>query len=255
MKAEYMVGLKSLQDKKAEIDFFDSFTGPQGYDVFDEESKNRLVSECLKVLSSVKSLESGALFADMGCGSGVFTYILKQKGFRVLGIDLSHKILESGMQKCDLNFINGDVEFLPLQTSSVDFIMFSGMLHHLPDKDLCASEAFRVLKPGGAFVAFDPNKQNPFMWLYRDISSPLHSQKGVTKNECPISALEVEEVFCKYGFRMKIDYLSGLHYKAIASSLLRPLLPLYNFLDAVIFSFKFMRKRRSFIITVGQKPT
>ncbi|MCX6985756.1 MAG: hypothetical protein NT118_13560, partial [Lentisphaerae bacterium] len=103
-------------------------------------------------------------------------------------------------------------------------------------------------------VAFDPNRQNPFMWLYRDISSPLHSQKGVTRNERPISASEVEKIFGGHGFRMKIDYLSGLHYKAIASSLLRPLLPLYNFLDAVIFSFNFMRKRRSFIITVGQKP-
>jgi hypothetical protein len=92
------------------------------------------------------------------------------------------------------------------------------------------------------------------MWLYRDISSPLHSQKGVTKNECPISAAEVEAVFAGHGFKMKIDYLSGLHYKAIASSLLRPLLPLYNMLDAVVFNSQFMRKRRSFIITVGQKP-
>jgi ubiquinone/menaquinone biosynthesis C-methylase UbiE len=243
-----------VQDKKAEIEFFNNFSGPQGYDVFDEESKNRLVSECLKVLSSVKMPESGALFADLGCGSGVFTNILERKGFSVIGLDLSHKILVAGKKSHDFEFVNGDVEFLPLKDSCIDFILFSGMLHHLPDKKLCAGEAFRVLKPGGAFVAFDPNKLNPFMWLYRDISSPLHSQTGVTKNECPISAAEVEKVFGRHGFKMKIDYLSGLHYKAIASSLLRPLLPLYNFLDAVIFSFKLMRKRRSFIITVGQKP-
>ena len=92
------------------------------------------------------------------------------------------------------------------------------------------------------------------MWLYRDKTSPLHSDKGVTSNECPISAAEVEKIFGRHGFRIKIDYLSGLHFQAIASSFLRPLLPLYNFLDAVIFGFKFMRKRRSFIITVGQKP-
>ncbi|OGV43379.1 MAG: hypothetical protein A2X48_16210 [Lentisphaerae bacterium GWF2_49_21] len=249
-----MVSSHSVQDKKAEIEFFDSFTGPQGYDVFDAESKNRLVDKCLKVLSSVRKPEEGTIFTDLGCGSGVFTDILKQKGFRVLGLDLSHKILEAGKRIHDFDFVNGDVEFLPLKDSSIDFIMFSGMLHHLPDKDLCAEEAFRVLKPGGVFVAFDPNKQNPFMWLYRDISSPLHSQKGVTKNECPISAAEVEAVFGRHGFKMKIDYLSGLHYKAIASSLLRPLLPLYNMLDAIIFTSKFMRKRRSFIITVGQKP-
>ncbi len=259
MKSEDLAGgrmkLTHLgQDKKAEIEFFNSFSGPRGYDVFDEESKNRLVNECLRVLSSVKEPESGALFADLGCGSGVFTNIIKCKGFRVIGLDLSHKILEAGKKSYDLDFINGDVESLPLSDSSIDFILFSGMLHHLPNKELCASESFRVLKPGGVFVAFDPNKQNPFMWLYRDISSPLHSQKGVTKNECPMSAIEVQKIFGLYGFKLKIDYLSGLHYKAIASSILRPILPLYNFLDAVIFSFKFMRKYRSFIITVGQKP-
>jgi len=31
----------SIQDKKAEIELFNSFSGPRGYDVFDEESKNR----------------------------------------------------------------------------------------------------------------------------------------------------------------------------------------------------------------------
>jgi 2-polyprenyl-3-methyl-5-hydroxy-6-metoxy-1,4-benzoquinol methylase len=77
----------SVQDKQAEIEFFNGFSGPRGYDVFDEESKNRIVSECLAVLSSVKKPESGAVFADLGCGSGVFTNILKNKGFRVIGLD------------------------------------------------------------------------------------------------------------------------------------------------------------------------
>ncbi len=159
-------------------------------------------------------------------------------------------------KKAEIEFfmVNGDVEALPLAGSSVDYILFSGMLHHLPDKRLCASEAFRVLRPGGAFVAFDPNRRNPFMWLYRDISSPLHSQKGVTKNERPVSAEEIREAFSGCGFEVEIGYLSGLHYKSIASSFLRPLLPLYNFLDAAIFGADFMRKRRSFIITVGRKP-
>ncbi len=244
----------SVQDKKSEIEFFNSFSGPQGYDVFDEESKNRLIEKCLKTLSSVIKLESGMLFADFGCGSGVFTNILKQKKFRIMGIDLNHKILQAGKHKYDIEFINGDVEDLPLKSESIDVVLFSGMLHHLPDKSLCAEEVFRVLKPGGAFVGFDPNKANPFMWLYRNKSSPLHSEMGVSKNENPVSSAEVRKVFTKYGFNVKIEYLSGMHYKVIASSFLRPLLPLYNLVDDLIFRWKFVRKYRSFIISVGKKP-
>ena len=45
-----------------------------------------------------------------------------------------------------------------------------------------------MLRPGGRFVAFDPNRMNPFMWLYRDRSSPFYSPVGVTQNERPVLA-------------------------------------------------------------------
>ncbi len=242
-----------IQDKKAEIEFFDQFSG-MGYDVFDAESKDRLVGECLGVLSAYVHLAPGMLVADFGCGSGAFTDVLRKKGFKTIGLDLNFKILATGSRKFpEIHFVNGDVDRLPLASSSLDIILFSGMLHHLPEKSICASEAFRVLKPGGSFVAFDPNRLNPFMWIYRDKSSPLHSDKGVSVNESPVSQNEVNEVFSAAGFKVEFDYLSGLHYRMIASSFLRPILPVYNFLDDVIFRPKFMRKRRAFLITVGQK--
>jgi SAM-dependent methyltransferase len=51
-------------------------------------------------------------------------------------------------------------------------------VHRLLDPARCASEVFRVLKPDGSFVAFDPNRLNPFMYLYRDRSSPFYSSVG-----------------------------------------------------------------------------
>ncbi|HPN84306.1 MAG TPA: methyltransferase domain-containing protein [Victivallales bacterium] len=243
-----------IQDKKAEIRFFDQYSG-DGYDVFDMESKNRLIDECLRVLGTFKKLDKGMLVADCGCGSGVFTSILRDKGFKTVGLDLSCKIIMSGKKRFnDMDFINGDVDLLPIASSSLDLILFSGMPHHLPEKSLCASEAFRVLKPGGAFVAFDPNKLNPFMWIYRDKSSPLHSSKGVSVNESPVGEKEIKKVFSDSGFNVNIEYLSGLHYRVIASSFLRPILPVYNFLDDTIFRPKFMRRHRAFLITVGRKP-
>jgi hypothetical protein len=95
---------------------------------------------------------------------------------------------------------------------------------------------------------------NPFMWLYRDRASPFYSPVGVTENERPVLAKSVAEVFRATGFRVNTDYLSNLRYRYVASSRARWLLPLYNALDAVLFSPGFMRPFRAFVLTSGAKP-
>jgi hypothetical protein len=69
-----------------------------------------------------------------------------------------------------------------------------------------------VLKPGGRFVAFDPNRMNPFMWVYRNRASPFYSPIGVTENERPILAWHMAHLFHNQGFGVKTDYLAGLAY-------------------------------------------
>lgn len=129
----------------------------------------------------------------------------------------------------------------------------SGLLHHLPNPALCAAEVWRVLKPGGAFVAFDPNRHNPFMWLYRDHASPLYSNKGVTPNERPVKPGYVAKIFRQQGFEVKTGYLSGMNYRYIASGKVRWALPAYNFVDANLFRPKFMQPFSAFVLTAGIK--
>lgn len=127
-------------------------------------------------------------------------------------------------------------------------------MHHLPDPRRCAAEVFRVLKHGGSFVAFDPNRKNPFMYLYRDRSSPLYSAVGVTENERPVLASQTAAVFTQCGFRVGTDYISDLNYRYLASAKLRWLLPAYNAIDRVLFAPDVMRPFRSFVLTYGEKP-
>ena len=131
-----------------------------------------------------------------------------------------------------LELIEGDAENLPFANESLDGVLLSGLVHHFPDPRRLAAEVRRVLKPGGRFVAFDPNRMNPFMWLYRDRASPFYSPVGVTENERPVLASRVAEVFRNEGFRVQTDYLAGLAYRYVASPATRTLLPIYNFIDA-----------------------
>jgi ubiquinone/menaquinone biosynthesis C-methylase UbiE len=239
------------QDKKKEIAFFDGHAAADAYDVFTPESSKRLIETCMRLAG----LKPGARVADLGCGSGVFTDLLYRQGYDAVGLDISPKLITLGKAKYPkVEFLEGDVEHLPFPSSSLDGILLSGLVHHLPDPTLCAAEAFRVLRHGGAFVAFDPNRMNPFMYLYRDRSSPFYSPVGVTENERPVLAHEIAAVFAKSGFQVGTDYLSDLRYRYLASAKLRWLLPAYNAVDRALFAPNFMKPFRSFVLTYGVKP-
>jgi ubiquinone/menaquinone biosynthesis C-methylase UbiE len=241
----------STQDKQKEIAFFDGHASENAYDEFTPESNARLIETCARVAA----FRHGGLIADLGCGSGVFTHQLYQLGYKSVGLDISSKLIALGRNRYpEIEFLQGDVEFLPFSSSSLDGVLLSGLLHHLPDPSRCAAEVFRVLKPGGAFVAFDPNRMNPFMYLYRDRSSPFYSSVGVTENERPVLAYRIATAFRDSGFKVGTDYISNLNYRYLASSRLRWLLPAYNAIDRMLFAPDFMKPMRSFVLTYGEKP-
>ena len=152
-----------------------------------------------------------------------------------------------------LNLIEGDVEHLPFETGSYDGVLLSGLVHHFPDPRKCAAETFRILRPGGRFMAFDPNRMNPFMYLYRDRSSPFYSSVGVTENERPVLSFQIARIFREAGFTVSTDYLAGLAYRYVASDKTRLLLPVYNFIDGTIFNLGLMKPFRPFVLTSGEK--
>jgi ubiquinone/menaquinone biosynthesis C-methylase UbiE len=238
------------QDKQKEIAFFDGHAAADSYDVFTPESNLRLITACMRLARIVR----GAHVADLGCGSGVFTNLLQQRGCKAVGLDISPKLISRGRVKYpEVEFLEGDVEHLPFASESLDGVLLSGLVHHLPDPARCASEVFRVLKRGGSFVAFDPNRMNPFMYLYRDRSSPFYSSLGVTENERPVLADQIAAVFRQAGFEVGTDFLSGLNYRYTASRKLRRLLPAYNAIDRLLFAPTFMKPLRSFVLTYGEK--
>lgn len=238
------------QDKSSEVRFFDSAAEVDEYNVFTDSSNHKLI----EAFARLSGLPAGSSVADLGCGSGVFTGLLRERGFDAVGLDISAKQVELAHAKHpEIRFFEGDVENLPFESETLDGVLLSGVVHHLPDPTRCAAEVFRVLKSKGHFVAFDPNRRNPFMWLYRDRSSPFYSNVGVTENERPVLAEQVQATFVKAGFTCRTDYVSGLAYRFVASPIARWALPAYNFIDAMFFQLPFLRPYGSFVLTYGDK--
>jgi ubiquinone/menaquinone biosynthesis C-methylase UbiE len=238
------------QDKQKEIAFFDGHAAADDYDVFAPQASERIVEAFVRLTG----LEPGARVADLGCGSGAFTALLARAGYLCVGLDISPQLVAVGRRKYpEIAFVEGDIERLPFPDGSFDGVLLSGVVHHFPDPSRCAAEVFRVLRPRGRFLAFDPNRMNPFMWLYRDRASPFYSPVGVTENERPVLAREVAAVFTRAGFSVSSHYLAGLAYRYVASPRARLVLPIYNFIDAGVFGLSFMERLRPFVLTAGVK--
>ncbi len=102
---------------------------------------------------------AGGTLLDLGCGDGKLTLAVQTKiaAGRAIGID----ILRENIAALDVKGIEGIQcnldSTLPLQDSSVDFVIASHVIEHVSDTDLFVREAHRVLRPGGIFVVATPN--------------------------------------------------------------------------------------------------
>ena len=106
-----------------------------------------------------------AVVLDLGCGTGVVARALAAaSGFsgRVIGIEQSPAFVEVARRFADaegvgdrVEFRVGDVHALDVPDASVDAVIAHTTISHVTDPLGVLREAARVLRPGGAFAAFD----------------------------------------------------------------------------------------------------
>ncbi len=102
----------------------------------------------------VSHLSKNSIILDLGCAYGRDVAVFLKKGFRVVGIDLSKKMIESAKERVvDGQFYIMDVKKLKFEDNFFDGVWGSKIFLHLSKKDVKKSlqETHRVLKPNGIF--------------------------------------------------------------------------------------------------------
>lgn len=240
-----------MQNKRAEKAFFDNFVQQKEYDVFDERGYLRILSE----FDSLVLRRDDKILLDVGCGTGAFTKRLQRENHLTLGVDISFKSASQASKIVDgCHFFSGDAEKLPLIDESVDVVVFSGVLHHLPSMDNALAECMRIMKPGGDFFAYDPNGVNPAMWVYRSAKSPLSTRKGWTVNERLLRKQEIFGALKRAGFSNVISKgISGVTYKYVGTKTGMKILKIYNLFDLCLGHLGIANSLGSFLVSYGKK--
>ncbi|MFG6199960.1 class I SAM-dependent methyltransferase [Nonomuraea sp. JJY05] len=93
---------------------------------------------------------------DAACGTGRMAAYLAGRGHRVRGVDSSPDMLERARQRVpQAEFRLGELSSLPVPAESVDVVVCSLALTHVPVLDPVLAEFARVLRPGGHVVLAD----------------------------------------------------------------------------------------------------
>lgn len=106
----------------------------------------------------------GDYVLDLGSGAGndcfVARAIVGETG-KVTGLDFTDAMVEKAIENnkklgfTNVEFVQGDIEEMPLPDNQFDVIVSNCVLNLVPDKNKAFAQMIRVLKPGGHFCVSD----------------------------------------------------------------------------------------------------
>jgi SAM-dependent methyltransferase len=128
----------------------------------------------------LRYLPKSGKIVDAGCGQGRFVKYLTDRGYDVVGIELSEKtVREMKQEEPSLRILQGDVLDMSFADNSVDGVLSLGVVEHfVPGMEEPLNEIYRVLKPGGTAVITVPSfnliRQVKFHTYFAELSYMLN---------------------------------------------------------------------------------
>jgi SAM-dependent methyltransferase len=108
-------------------------------------------------------IKKGDTVIDLGSGAGNDCFIARAEAGengKIIGIDFTPEMIEKARNNVkkrgyNVEFIQGDIENIPVNSNLADVIVSNCVLNLVPNKKAVFGEIYRVLKPNGHFSISD----------------------------------------------------------------------------------------------------
>lgn len=131
-------------------------------------------------------VDLGTDVLELGPGPGAATAWLCARGVRLTAVEAEEEAAASLASRFGSVTVRcGDASSLPFPSSSFDTVVTCTMLHHVPTRalqDRVLTEAFRVLRPGGAFLGSDSLPSDGLHQFHEgDVYNPVEPAAFLTR--------------------------------------------------------------------------
>ncbi len=148
---------------------------------------------------SFSKVQEGETVLDLGMGAGLDLIIAARKvgsAGKVIGVDMTDEMIdrarenlrEAGVKNSEVR--KGLIEDLPVESSSVDWVISNCVINLSPEKEKVFSEIFRVLRPGGRMSVSDIVVEEIPDWMRKDKNLYCACISGAITEEEYISGLQ-----------------------------------------------------------------
>ena len=153
-----------------------------------------------------RNLHAGKIL-DVGFSRGYVLQMLKRKGWKSYGINVSHNVVAHAKSQ-GLTAIEGELPKVTFPYASFDVITFWHVLEHVPEPDQYVKMCSRIIKPKGFMIIEVPNSDSIPARLFRCNWLALDLPRHLSH----FTPASLSYLLNKHGFRVeKIEFFSLEH--------------------------------------------
>jgi SAM-dependent methyltransferase len=150
-----------------------------------------------------RALPADGLVVEAGCGLGQYVVLLREQGWRAVGVDWSVEALSAARARAAAPLTAAELTTLPLRDGAAAAYVSLGVVEHDPSgPDAILAEARRVLAPGGALVVSAPyvNGVRRLAAPYLRLRGRAAARRGAAFYQFAFTRAELLAVLGRHGF-------------------------------------------------------